>query len=248
MREHNLQRGDITVPRILLSFDGGSEASSARAILDTLSREGVRTTLFLTGEFIRNHPDLTRRIVARGHEVGNHTDHHPHLTTWESNRRHDTLPHLTRDAFLQELEAARSSFRQVTGIDMAPFWRAPYGEVNREILRWAAAAGYVHVGWTPKLDSLDWVSDPESRLYRSPQEFLAILSRVARQEPYGLNGAIILMHLHSSRPREERFDRGLEEVIRWLHGSGYQLVTASELAGGAGLGAHPRPTGTPEGP
>jgi peptidoglycan/xylan/chitin deacetylase (PgdA/CDA1 family) len=247
LRDRNLQRGDVTRPWILLSFDGGSEASSARAILDTLDREGVRTTLFLTGEFIRNHPDLTRGIVARGHEVGNHTDHHPHLTTWESNRRHDTLPDLTRAAFLEELGAARRAFRQVTGTDMAPFWRAPYGEVNREILRWAAEAGYVHVGWTPKLDSLDWVSDPDSRHYRSPQEFLAILSRVARQGPHGLNGAIILMHLHSNRPREERFDRGLGEVIRWLRSSGYTLVTASELAAGAGEELHPRPAATAEG-
>jgi len=227
----NFTRGDLSDSRLLLSFDGGSEASAATSILNTLEREGVQTTLFLTGEFIRNHPDLVLRAVALGHEIGNHTAHHRHFTTWESNRRHDTRPDINRTVLLAELEGAREALLQVAGVDMAPFWRAPYGEVNREILRWAAEAGYLHVGWSPGLDSLDWVSDRESRHYRSPQEFLSVLGRMARGEPHGLNGTITLMHLHSNRPSADRFDRHLGETIRWLRSAGYDLVPASSLAG-----------------
>jgi peptidoglycan/xylan/chitin deacetylase (PgdA/CDA1 family) len=235
MLAHNFTRGNLSDSRLLLSFDGGSEASAAASILDTLEREGVRTTLFLTGEFIRNHPDLVHRILACGHEIGNHTEHHRHLTTWESNRRHDTRPDVDRSVLLGELEGARQALRQLTGVDMAPFWRAPYGEVNREILGWAADAGYLHVGWSAGLDSLDWVSDRASRRYRSPQEFLSVLVRKARGEPHGLNGTITLMHLHSNRPGADRFDRHLGETIRWLRAAGYDLVPASSLAGLTGV-------------
>jgi peptidoglycan/xylan/chitin deacetylase (PgdA/CDA1 family) len=232
---HNFTRGNPSDSRLLLSFDGGSEASAAASILDILEREGVRTTLFLTGEFIRNHPDLVHRILARGHEIGNHTEHHRHLTTWESNRRHDTRPDVDRTVLLGELAGARQALLQLAGVDMAPFWRAPYGEVNGEILRWAADAGYLHVGWSPGLDSLDWVSDRASRRYRSPQEFLSVLARKARGEPHGLNGTITLMHLHSNRPWADRFDRHLGETIRWLRAAGYDLVPASSLAGLTGV-------------
>lgn len=231
----NFTRGDLSGPRLLLSFDGGSEASAASSILNTLEREGVRTTLFLTGEFIRNHPDLVLHAVAKGHEIGNHTEHHPHLTTWESNRRHETRPEVNRTVLLAELEGARQALLEVAGVDMVPFWRAPYGEVNREILGWAAEAGYLHIGWSQGLDSLDWVSDRSSRHYRSPQEFLSILADKARSEPHGLNGAITLMHLHSNRPAAEQFARHLGETIRWLRGAGYDLIPASELVGLTGV-------------
>src|SRR5262249_11414867 len=67
---------------VLVSFDGGSSDRGAVVILDALSRRGIRTTIFLTGEFIRRYPDVVHRIAADGHEVGNHTDTHPHLTTY----------------------------------------------------------------------------------------------------------------------------------------------------------------------
>ena len=91
------------------------------------------------------------------------------------------------------------------------------------------------MGWSAGLDSLDWVSDPASHHYRSPQEFLAVLARKARGEPHGLNGTITLMHLHSNRPWADRFDRHLGETIRWLRAAGYDLVPASSLAGLTGV-------------
>ena len=79
---------------------------------------------------------------------------------------------------------------------MAPLWRAPFGEHNAEIRRWAAEAGYWHVGWTggrSGLDGLDWVSDPRSRAYQPADRLLARL--VAHSE----NGGIVLLHLGSDR-------------------------------------------------
>jgi len=67
--------------KIVLSFDAGSTDRGAAEILDALRGRGIRTTVFLTGQFIRRYPELARQIASDGHEVGNHTFDHPHLTT-----------------------------------------------------------------------------------------------------------------------------------------------------------------------
>ena len=72
----------------------------ARASSTSCEQRGVTATFFLTGDYIRHNPDLVRRIAAAGHEVGNHTWSHPHLTTWDRTRRHDTLPGVDR-AFIE---------------------------------------------------------------------------------------------------------------------------------------------------
>ena len=76
---------------VSVTFDGGYDADEAGAVLDALKERGIRTTFFLTGIFIKRHPDIVRRIVSDGHEVGNHTMNHPHLTDYADTRSHKRL-------------------------------------------------------------------------------------------------------------------------------------------------------------
>jgi peptidoglycan/xylan/chitin deacetylase (PgdA/CDA1 family) len=190
--------------------------------------------MFLTGQFIRVHPDWVRRIVADGHEVGNHLDTHPHLTTYQTNHRQQTLPGVTREFLIGELRRAEESFRSLAGKPMAPFWRAPFGEHNGEIRAWAAEAGYRHVSWTrgagtaEDLDTRDWVADRSSRIYRSREEIAALLLAFGNRQPEGLNGGIVLMHLGTHR-RTDRPHESLPEILKALQEQGYRLVTVSEL-------------------
>ena len=94
----------------------------------------MTATFFLTGAYIRDNPDLVRRIAAAGHEVGNHTWSHPHLTTWDRTRRHDTLPGLDRAVIQEELSRTARAYEAATGRTMAALWRAPFGEVNDDLL------------------------------------------------------------------------------------------------------------------
>ncbi|MEK7313765.1 MAG: polysaccharide deacetylase family protein, partial [Deltaproteobacteria bacterium] len=172
----DLTRGGTEKREICLTFDGGSEAFDTTLILDTLRERGIRTTIFLTGGFIQKFPDIVKTIAADGHEIGNHTLNHPHLTTFEQNRRHATLPGVTKEFLLNELRATERLFKEATGRDMARLWRAPYGEVNGDIRAWAFEKGYAHVGWTTdyaakeSLDTLDWVKDTSSKHYRTAVE------------------------------------------------------------------------------
>jgi peptidoglycan/xylan/chitin deacetylase (PgdA/CDA1 family) len=210
---------------ILVSFDGGSSDRGATEILDALRGRAIRTTIFLTGQFIRRYPELTRRIAEDGHEVGNHTFDHPHLTTWAENGRQETRSGVTEEMLDGELERTAALYRATTGRDMAPLWRAPFGEENPEILAWARRAGWAHVSWThghgTNLDALDWVSDPDSPRYRPSERVISRLLASARP------GDIILMHLGSDR--DDPVAGHLPRLLDTLASEGYRFSTASEL-------------------
>lgn len=226
---------DMTIgPRdrrdILVSFDAGSTDRGATQILDALRARGIRTTVFLTGDFIRRSPELARRIAQDGHEVGNHTDTHPHLTTYAENGRQATRPGVDRAFLAKELERTARLFRDTTGRAMAPVWRAPFGEHNPEIRRWAAGEGYWHVGWTggrAGLDGLDWVTDPASPSFRSADKVVALL--VQRAE----NGGIVLLHLGSDRdvPVASR----VPALLDGLAARGFRFVRATEFLDREGM-------------
>lgn len=226
----SLTRGSAEAARIVLSFDGGSSDRGTREVLDALRERAIRTTVFLTGEFIADYPELTRQIVADGHEVGNHTYTHPHLVRFE---RHEAVTRITRERFESELLGTSAMFREVTGRDMAPYWRAPFGEENRELRAWAAALGYVHVGWTRgskyNLDALDWVSSRSSRNFHTPEKLAQRILDFDSANRTTFNGAIILMHLGSDRPADERMNRALPSLLDEFRRRGFAFVRISEL-------------------
>lgn len=231
VRALNRMRGPRELPMIALTFDAGSTDRRAREILDTLREKGVITTIFLTGQFIERYPEVVKIIVADGHEVGNHTYSHPHLTTFDQNRRHHTAAGINRRRLQQELLVTKQLFEDFTGERMSPWWRAPYGEHNEEIRGWAEEVGFKHVDWTrtpQNLDVLDWVNDPKSRFYLDAQGLYRRLVGLDTGESGQGNGSIVLMHLGTDR-RHEFLDQVLGKAIDELRKKGYELVTVSRM-------------------
>jgi len=230
----DFSRGSLTEQKIALTFDGDYLNNVTPEILDILKQENIKCTMFLTGRYIRKYPDLVNRMVAEGHEIGDHTWTHPHLTTYEQNRQHQTLPGVTAELVQQQLLKTAELFRQTTGTRIAPLWRAPYGEHNAEIRNWAAAVGFRHVGWTVGkdwehgMDTLDWVADTTMTVYHSADEIAKKILSFAGNKPYGANGAIILMHLGTQRNGDYPHLK-LPYIIRQLKQQGYQFVKISEL-------------------
>lgn len=241
----SFDRGRRDLPKLALTFDGGSDAGQSGRILDILEQRLVRATFFLTGSYIRGNPDLVRRMAAAGHEVGNHTWSHPHLTAWDRTRRHTTLPGRDRGFLQQELLRTAEAYEALTGRSMSALWRAPYGESNAELLRWAADAGWSHVGWTRDdaggrhtLDSLDWVAERTSRNYLTSAQIAARVLSFGNGGA-GRNGGIVLMHL--SARREDPAAERLGELIDELQRDGCRIVTVSELRRDAAPQALPAP-------
>lgn len=215
----NLTRGPGGQKRLLLSFDGGSNAEVATEILDTLKARGVHTTIFLTGAFIQHFPALVKRMAAEGHELGNHTMNHPHFAP---GMKRD--PKWTKERVQQELLEADAALVRLLGRPMDPYWRAPYGEQTAEIRRWAEELGYRHVGWSEGADTLDWATPKERRLYRSGD---AILQRLRQRLDRDGDGLIVLMHLGSERAEKDRPSAGLGAFMDRARREGWAFVPAS---------------------
>jgi hypothetical protein len=136
----SFDNGSVNRKVVALTFDGGSLGNVADDILDTLQSRHIVVTVFLTGEFLRAFPDAVKRITAEGHEAGNHTFSHPHLTSWAQDHTHATLPSVTASFICRELARTDSIFVALTGSHFSPIWRTPYGERNRTICIWERLA------------------------------------------------------------------------------------------------------------
>ncbi len=230
----DITRGSLYKKELSLTFDGGSNTNEAMLILDTLRERGIRTTIFLTGQFMIKNPMFVKIMVEDGHEIGNHMYSHSHLTDYGKSFRHTTLKGVTKQFVQKELLTTANIFEKLTGQEMSPLWRAPFGEINEDIKMWAYEAGYLHIGWTTdrrrkeSLDTLDWVSDKSSKLYMTSQEIKQRILTFGKDTQAGLNGGIILMHLGTQRKTERPAER-LGEIIDNLTERGYKFVKISSM-------------------
>ena len=212
--------------RIAVTFDGNASSNGTSDLLDLLQKLDLKITLFVTGGFVERYPTLVRQAVLAGHEVGNHTFSHPHLTTYADNRRHTLLPKVTKARFQDQLRRTEIAFRKATGRPMAPLWRAPYGEENSTLRGWALEMGYLHIRWSSlegaSLDSLDWIADEHSKLYRDSEKMVDRLLRFPR-----LEGGIVLMHLATERSEPPWSD--LPRFVKELRKRDVRPVKVSEL-------------------
>jgi peptidoglycan/xylan/chitin deacetylase (PgdA/CDA1 family) len=194
-----LSRGDVHSSKIALTFDAGADSAPASSILDTLARHGIHATFFLTGRWIERNPDLTRRIAAAGHEIGNHTYSHRRLTT------------LNAGDITEEAEKTDQLVLKLTGKSTKPLLRVPYGSRDKRVLSTLAKQGYRSIYWD--LDSWDSVK-------------VGITSDEIRDRVLGRvrNGSIILMHCGSQATAD-----ALDSILQQLLADGYEPVTVSEL-------------------
>ena len=103
---------------VALTIDDGPDPEVTPAVLDLLDRLQVKATFFCIGDKARRHPALCREIVARGHDVQNHSERHRHNFSLLGPR-----------AYRRELQAAQDTLAGITG-RRPQFFRAPAGLRN----------------------------------------------------------------------------------------------------------------------
>ncbi len=216
----------IQSKQLALTFDAGSTNRGTDELLEVLRSRQLKCTIFVTGRFLEHFPQTVQQLLADGHEIANHTYSHPHLTTYVQNHQHQTQKSVNREFVQNQLLKTDSLFFTLSGRHLAPFWRAPFGEYNPQILRWAAEAGFKHVGWSAGCDALDWVEDTTQTLYRSGKQILQHFLQLEQKR--GLKGKIILMHLGTDRQQDFPY-LILPALIDSLHKRGYRFVTISQL-------------------
>lgn len=213
--------------QIALTFDAGSNDGAVDSILAILKKYDVPATAFLTGIFMKTHPEKVMKLVKSGRfEFGHHTWSHPHLTSYEQNKRHDLLPGVTFDLLKEEFAKTDSLFYHLSGFHLNPIWRAPYGEYNSQILQWCGHLGFTHIGWSRGFDTFDWVTDTTSIIYYTPDELWTKWLNRFEEEEHRFKGAIILMHLGNDRIKP--MYSMLHQLIPMMQRRGYQFVTISQ--------------------
>lgn len=195
--------GDSSEKVIYLTFDAGYENGCTERILDVLKKHRVPAAFFLVGSYIRQHPDLVRRMVAEGHTVGNHTMHH-----------YDMSKISDPDAFRRELEELETVYQEVVGAPMEKFYRPPQGIYSEENLKQAQRLGYKTVFWS--LAYVDWKQDAQ------PGRDAAFAKLIPRIHP----GAVVLLHSTSKTNAEI-----LDELLTKWEDLGYRFAPVGELFG-----------------
>ena len=150
---------------IAISFDASWGGDKTLKLLDILDEYNIKTTFFLVDLWVKKYPDLVKEIAARGHEIGNHSTTHPHMSQ------------LNEEKIRQELAVQSDHVEALTG-KRPTLFRPPYGDYNDRLIRTARAEGYECIQWS--VDSQDWKN-------RGVQD---IVTRASKAQ----SGDIVLFH------------------------------------------------------
>lgn len=206
VRQGTFYHGPRDEKIVALTFDDGPSPEWTPKILDELKKADVKATFFVVGKHVVEYPDIARRIVAEGHDIGNHT------------HRHHMLFFADGGTVKKELAECRKQIQAATGVSTDLFrppkaWLTP--SEKRKIQRW----GYRIILWT--LNSKDWVTFDDKYLVR----FV-----VKNIQP----GDIILFHDSGGAFVAEGGDRhetvlAIPQIIEKLRKQGYRFITITEL-------------------
>lgn len=192
---------------IVLTFDDGPDTDLTPKLLDLLRRHGAKATFFMLGEQLERHRALADRVVAEGHEVGSHSQHH--LNAWKS------------DPFSvsRDVKAGQNAVRSL--VAGGHLFRPPFGKLTLAGLA-ALTWRKVRFGW--------WTVDCRDSWSR--REIQDVLAEIAAK-----NGGVVLLHDYDSYPEEKAgTDHGAyvleitERIVAFAREHGYDLKTLGELA------------------
>ncbi|NNE90221.1 MAG: polysaccharide deacetylase family protein [Verrucomicrobiales bacterium] len=132
-----------TSARVLaLTFDDGPHPTNTPRLLDMLKKRNVRATFYVVGSNARRYPHIMRRMIAEGHEIGNHTF------------SHSDMKKMSKTAIKSDLQRTQQMI--VSGCGVTPrTMRPPYGSITADQKSWIRRElGYPTITWS--VDPEDW--------------------------------------------------------------------------------------------
>ncbi len=196
--------------KVALTFDDGPDPEYTPKILDALRDAGVPGTFFIIGVNGQMQPELLRREVDEGHEIGNHTFSHPNISS------------ISPTQFQLELSATKHLLASAVGRHTLLF-RPPYAvdaepETIEQVrpIELAAAQGYLVVGM--QIDPDDWKRPGVDEIVR----------RTVEQAERGEGNMILL---HDSGGDRMQTVQAIPRIVEELRQRGFRFVSVSELLG-----------------
>ncbi|MCM1055824.1 MAG: polysaccharide deacetylase family protein [Bacteroides sp.] len=152
--------------RIALTFDCAWGNSNTDLLLSLLKDANAAATFFVTGEFCDKYPEDVKKMHDAGHEIGNHSDLHPHVEGMNIND------------LIEDTRECSRKIKMITG-EEPKVYRAPYGEYDDTTVSTVEGMGLKMIQWS--VDSIDW-QEPDAD---------TIIERVVSKTE---SGSILLFH------------------------------------------------------
>lgn len=205
-QEGILRRGPKPGRYVSITFDDGPSPEYTPRILDILKENDIKASFFLTGKMAERYPEIVKRMVDEGHDIGNHSYSHFNMILLDKDRIED------------EVDRSEQAIRSASGAKPQLF-RPPRGLYNEHIRRLLVERGYRIILWT--VSAADW----------GPLGTKGIILRVLQ---FARNGAIILFHdggsiVKSEGGNRERTVKALPVIIKRLRARGYEIVPVSDV-------------------
>jgi chitin deacetylase len=184
---------------VALTFDDGPTPGVTEEVLSILNEDGVKATFFVIGINLERNPEEGRKIVAAGHELGNHTYSHKRMV-------------LKTPSFIEsEIERTDQLIRQA-GYQSTIHFRPPYGKKLILLPYFLARTSRKTITWDVEPDSYPEIAADSNKIVAHVME---------KTKP----GSIILLHVMG---RSESL-KAVKGVITGLKGQGYSFKTVSEM-------------------
>jgi peptidoglycan/xylan/chitin deacetylase (PgdA/CDA1 family) len=133
---------NVDGPYIAMTFDDGPSPETTPRLLDILKQRNIKATFFMIGQNAERNPTIVKRILAEGHEIGNHSWTHPQLSK------------LSDDRVTEEINKTQNAIKDASGYTPVLI-RPPYGAITARQKQWIEKQfGLSVIIWS--VDPFDW--------------------------------------------------------------------------------------------
>jgi len=133
---------NVDGPYIAMTFDDGPSPETTPRLLDILKQRNIKATFFMIGQNAERNPAIVKRILADGHEIGNHSWTHPQLSK------------LSDDRVTEEINKTQNAIKDASGYTPV-LMRPPYGAITARQKDWIEKQfGLSVIIWS--VDPFDW--------------------------------------------------------------------------------------------
>ena len=187
-----------TAKELFLTFDDGPTPEITNWTLDMLKHYNAKATFFCIGANIEKHPDIFHKIIADGHSIGNHTQHH--VKGWKTKTKTYITEVLDTETHIEALYGKRSNL-----------FRPPYGQIKPKQGKELIALNYKVIMWD--VLSFDWQKEiSEDDCLKN------VISKSTK-------GSIIVFH--DSIKASKNMMYALPKVLEYFSEEGYQFKALS---------------------
>jgi peptidoglycan/xylan/chitin deacetylase (PgdA/CDA1 family) len=212
-------RADTSARVIYLNFTAHEFMEGLPFVAQVLDSMKVSASFFLTGDFVRTHPDWVKKLYGSGHYVGAHSDKHLLYCDW-----------VKRDSLLESLTTIRTDLENnIAALERAgvprsatTFFMPPYEWYNKAVYKLVSDMGYVMVNFSPGTSSNADYTTPDMKNYLSSDTIKARILRFERTR--GMNGFHLLIHVGTDPTRTDKLYAHLPALINYFRSRGYKFA------------------------